>query len=93
MDTMTPGSKDEGRRVSENRRWFVSFWHDYEPLLQVSEPGRWNWIDWTLVQVTFERANYCERDEMNLALLGFHVCVERWRKPVSKELPKESDPT
>lgn len=64
--------------MSERRGWFFSFWHDYEPLYRRGE-HKWSWIDFCLINIGGEWSNYVPRAEINLGLLGFHVCVEYWR--------------
>lgn len=39
---------------------------------------RMNWVDMEILRLHFERAFYKDTFEINVALLGFNLCVE-WR--------------
>ena len=57
----------------------VHFWTDWEPMFRRDQ--HWNWIDFTVITIAFERAYYVDRFDATFGLLGFCVNIEfNWQK-------------
>ena len=57
------------------RRWYVEAWCDWKPLWD--EPRKYNWIDVTLIHLSFELSPYKRSREVSMGLLGFRLTVTR----------------
>lgn len=65
--------EDERRRNSKGVHWGWSFWSDWKEVLH---PGKYNWIDFTFLQVRYEKEFYSHwedgRREFYIGIFGFN---------------------
>lgn len=57
----------------------LTFYNQWEVLKRGS--GSWNWVDITLIELSFEYSPYKYSSEINFGLLGFNWTLTLWKKP------------
>lgn len=56
------------------RLWHFDFYNQWPAVLA---PGRFNWIDFTIIDLSFEVSPYKRSREFTVGLLGFSVTITR----------------
>lgn len=63
-------------RLTENR-WGLELYNQWTAILRSLFAGdKYNWYDFTLIEITFEKCNITGRYQFNLSLIGFCMSVQ-----------------